>query len=277
MNISLEERRKRFNIPNDPVLAKNKTLALNVIAPERKQRTIHAYVRVSTMKQKIEGQSLEAQQDLIRSHCHRFNLTDPIEWYIEDAISGRSADRVEFNRMYSSVNMGDIIITYSLSRLGRNMHQMLDLIRDMKNKYVQVICLKENIDLDGPYANILLSTFATMAEMESDLVRERTKDAMQHLKEKGELRTKPKFGFKYIKDGRDTIIVEVEDEQKVINFILSLITGNPTISNAEITRAVNHEIHIGNLKYRNKPKVHDCSIRSIIINNNLRGDSVSSS
>ena len=58
--LSLEERRKQYNIPNDPILAKNKTLALNIIAPNRKPSIVHAYIRVSTLKQKLEGQSVDA-------------------------------------------------------------------------------------------------------------------------------------------------------------------------------------------------------------------------
>lgn len=270
--LSLEERRLRYNIPNDPILAKNKTLALNVIAPDRKASVVHAYIRVSTLKQQLEGQSLDTQEEQIREYCRRNNVPGNIILYPEDAVSGRVSNRKEFSRMLNNVDKGDVIITYSLSRLGRNMHEILDFLRDMKNRYITVICLKENFNIEGLYADMFVAVLAAITQVESDLVRDRAADAMHHLKQTGQLRPKPKFGYKYLKDGTSTTTVPIEEQQQIIIFILALITGNPRISDAEITRSINHEIEVGNLRYKGKSKIYQVSVRNIINNNNLRSD-----
>jgi len=270
--LSLEERRKQFNIPNDPILAKNKTLSLNILAPNRKTSIIRAYIRVSTLKQKVEGQSLDAQEAQIREHCERHKIPGDILLYPEDAVSGRVAERPEFTKLCNEVQIGDVLIAYSLSRFGRNMHEIISFLRNMKDRYIRVVSLKEDWNIEGTYGDIILAIMAGMSQIESDLVRERTCDTMRHLKETGRLRSKPKFGYKYIKDGDETKIALVEDEQKVINFILALITGNPRINDSEITRRINHEIKVNNLTFKGNNKIYQSSVRNIIINNNLRND-----
>jgi DNA invertase Pin-like site-specific DNA recombinase len=272
--LSVEERRKKFNIPNDPILAKNKTLALNIIAPDRDASIIRAYIRVSTLKQKIEGHSLDSQEEQIKDYCRNNNLPGHIIIYKDEAVSGRATKREHFDRMCDDLRIGDTIITYSMSRLGRNMDQVQKFFRDMKARYIKVICLKENFNFDGIAAEIFLTVMSLMLQLESDFCRSRTQDVMHRLKENGTLRTKPRFGYGYIGTGKDRTIVEKPEEQQIINFILAIITGDPNICDSEITRLINSEITNKLLNYKNKPKIFQSSVTNIINKNNLRSDTV---
>src|SRR5689334_2090760 len=95
--------------------------------PTRKPgKYILCYKRVSTTKQVEEGHSLEAQHKYIEEYITNNKLVGHVEFFQDQAISGKDMkNRPDFQRMKDTMRKGDTIVSYSLSRLGRNTREML--------------------------------------------------------------------------------------------------------------------------------------------------------
>lgn len=284
MNITLDQRLKRYNI-SSVSSHDNASVLLNIINPNKIIGKTYAYVRVSTLKQAIEGESLQSQRDYIIKFCNDNNIPvpDPDDgWYADEGISGKKMNnRPKLQEMISKVKARDTIVTYSLSRLGRNTKEMLNFIDDMKSKNVKICPIKEwDWFKNEQTSSIFTTLFALFNEFEREQACTRTRDVLQNMSCNGTLRTKPRFGYKYVKDNTTglTTIVEDEDKQKIIDYIAILIHKDPRITNSEIARRINIGIQDGTFIYNNKdgtPKqMYQNVVKSIIEYGNLRNTSV---
>lgn len=261
MSLTVEERRKKYNIPTVPIIP----LTLNVIYTPK----VYGYIRVSTNKQEKEGASLEAQELMIKRYCTDRNLLEPIPMH-EGGKSGKNMrDRPKFMEMCQLLHDGDTIVTYSLSRLGRNTEEILHFMRNMKDRNIKVVCLKENIEPNTITGELLMSILASINQFEMNQTRERTADTLRALKAAGKLRTKPHFGWGYVGVGKDRTLVEKPQEQEVINFILTHITLNPEIRDTTLAKFINIEIKEGRLSFRH-PTIYSYQVHRIITHNSLR-------
>ena len=141
------------------------------------------YLRVSTVNQEQTRQ--EYQLDKLGIKFDRS---------YEEKITGKVKDRPELNKMIFEVKKGDIVYCESISRLGRNLKDLIDIIEQLVNKGVRVIIVKEGIDTNSSTYKLLLAVFGGIAEMERETIQERTKQSIEALKEiketTGEIKTK---------------------------------------------------------------------------------------
>jgi DNA invertase Pin-like site-specific DNA recombinase len=129
------------------------------------------YARVST-----QDQSLEAQVELLRnSGC------DTV--YQEKV--GAMKDRPELDRLLETIRSGDIVVICKLDRLGRSIRHLLKLVDILRLKSVELISLKDNIDTTTSHGRFMFNILASVAEFEREMISERTKSTLQHLKDKG--------------------------------------------------------------------------------------------
>ena len=148
---------------------------------------IYAYERVSTRKQNTE------RQDRVLKNILK-DRGISIDRIFQDKVTGKTTDkRKQLETMLNTVKPGDIVYCESISRLGRNLKDLIEIIEHMTEKGVQVIILKEGIDTNNSTYKLLLAIFGGVAEMERETIQERVTQRIDQLKEdreNGQINTK---------------------------------------------------------------------------------------
>lgn len=133
------------------------------------------YTRVSTVEQADSGHSLETQLD----KCQRYAEAQGYEvvaTFTDAGLSGRRADnRPGLQDMLARKDY-DLVIVSSLSRMGRNVIDLLSTVEKLRKRNVSIAFLDINIDTSTPMGNVLLTIMSAMAQMESELTAIRTKE-----------------------------------------------------------------------------------------------------
>lgn len=138
-------------------------------------RSAALYGRVSTAKQ---GESLETQLDRLRGA-----VPGAVE-FVDAGISGRATERPAFDRLVNAIRSGQIdsVTVSRLDRLGRSAKAILEFFNDTEAHGVRVVVLDQAIDTSTPVGRLLRTVLAAMAELEADLIAERTREAMAAFK-----------------------------------------------------------------------------------------------
>ncbi|MBQ0052308.1 MAG: master DNA invertase Mpi family serine-type recombinase [Treponema sp.] len=141
---------------------------------------IYGYIRVSTDKQTVENQRFE-----ILNYCQKNNLE--INGWIEETISGTQNYRKrKLGRLLSKVRKDDTIISAELSRFGRNLLMVMEILNICINKKCRVWTIKENFKLENDIqSKVLAFAFGLSAEIERNLISQRTKEALARRKSQG--------------------------------------------------------------------------------------------
>ena len=141
---------------------------------------IYGYIRVSTDKQTVENQKFE-----INEYCKRNNLK--IDGYIQETISGNKTYRKrELGKLLYKVQSDDLIICAELSRLGRNLFMIMEILNICMTKGCRVWTIKDNYKLgDDIQSKVLAFAFGLSAEIERNLISQRTKEALARIKSEG--------------------------------------------------------------------------------------------
>ena len=151
-------------------------------------RTV-AYIRVST-----GGQGLESQRLAILDYAHRHGLT--VQTFVEAQASSRHAGvRRGVDTLLEQVHPGDLILVSELSRLGRSVGQVIQLVDRLLKQHVQLVAIKEHIRLNGTpdlQTKVMITLFGLFAEIERDLIAERTKEGLAAARAQGRLPGRPK-------------------------------------------------------------------------------------
>ena len=132
------------------------------------------YCRLSTNEQNEERQIKAAEQLGIEK-----------EYIFIDKQSGKNTERQELKRLLSFCRKGDIIYCESISRIARNTADLLNIIEELKNKQVDFVSLKENIDTSSPQGKFVLTLFGALAELERGCLLQRQAEGIQIAKEQG--------------------------------------------------------------------------------------------
>ena len=141
---------------------------------------VYGYIRVSTDKQTVDNQRFE-----IEKFCSSNNFK--IEQWIEETISGtKSPEKRLLGSLLSEVKKDDLIICSELSRLGRNLFMIMSILNHLMLNGVRIWTIKDNYRLgDNIQSKVLAFAFALSAEIERDLVSQRTKEALARKKALG--------------------------------------------------------------------------------------------
>lgn len=141
---------------------------------------IYGYIRVSSDKQTVENQRFE-----IIKFCQKEKLT--INGWIEETISGtKNYDKRKLGKLLKKVTKGDLIICSELSRLGRNLFMIMEILNICMTKECRVWTIKDNYRLgDDIQSKVLAFAFGLSAEIERNLISQRTKEALARKKAEG--------------------------------------------------------------------------------------------
>lgn len=165
---------------------------------------IYGYIRVSTVKQANEGNSLEGQTKLLLENGV------PQENIYQDAYTGTKADRPQFNKLLNELKEGDTLVVTKLDRFARSMIEGSKIVNDLIEKGVKVNVLNIGLMDNTPASKLIRNIFFSFAEFERDMIVERTLEGKQIKMETDVDATlgRPK---KFKKAQRDTALQLLED------------------------------------------------------------------
>ncbi|MGI6394524.1 MAG: master DNA invertase Mpi family serine-type recombinase [bacterium] len=196
---------------------------------------IYGYIRVSTDKQTVENQRYEINQ-----FCERQEVV--INKWIEETISGgKKIEERQLGKLLKRMKKGDILICSELSRLGRNLLMIMGILNECMNKDIQVWTIKDNYRLGNDInSKVLAFAFGLSAEIERNLISQRTKEALARKKAEGVILGRPK-GSKSKKTkltGQEKKIQELLDK-KVSFSAIARILGVHRLTVANFVKANN--------------------------------------
>lgn len=158
------------------------------------------YIRVSTDIQNTENQELA-----ILKYANQNQLSVD-SWIKVKMSSRRSTTDRRIDELLGKVSSGDVVIVAELSRLARSVGQIAIIVDELMKNKVRVICIKESMDLNGKrdiQSKVMVTMFSLFAEIERDLISERTKEGLQRAKAQGKLLGRPKGMGKSKLDGKE--------------------------------------------------------------------------
>jgi DNA invertase Pin-like site-specific DNA recombinase len=147
---------------------------------------IFGYGRVSTGQQTTENQRLEIEQ--------AGYLIQPEFWFADEGISGKvsASQRPAFIKLKEQIRSGETLVVSKLDRLGRDAIDVLQTVKELGTKGVKVIVHQlGNTDLTSPAGKLLLMMLSAVAEMERDLLVERTQAGLARAKAEGKILGRP--------------------------------------------------------------------------------------
>lgn len=167
---------------------------------------IYGYIRVSTDKQTIENQRFEIENFSIKNNIK-------IDRWIEETISStKDLNDRKLGKLLKKLKKNDILIASELSRLGRNLLQVMGILHYCLNKDIQVWTIKDNYKLGADIqSKVLAFAFGLSAEIERNLISQRTKESLARLKSQSVKLGRPKNNLpnKTKLDGKELKIMEL--------------------------------------------------------------------
>lgn len=157
---------------------------------------IYGYARVSTKGQAKDGNSLEAQERLLRDN-------GAVEIY-RDAFTGTKVDRPELNKLVSLLVDGDILIVTKLDRLGRSLSKTSELITELIERGITINILNLGVLNNSSMNTLLRNVLLAFAQFERDMIVERTSEGKAICRE-----TKPDW-----REGRK--VIDIPDFEKFL-------------------------------------------------------------
>ena len=147
---------------------------------------IYGYVRVSTDRQRVDNQEYEIQR-----FCKKNGIK--INEWIKETISGtKTPDKRKLGVLLEKIKSGDLIICSELSRLGRSLFMIMSILNRLMAIDAKVWTIKDNYRLgDDIQSKVLAFAFGIAAEIERDLISQRTKEALLLKRKEGVILGRP--------------------------------------------------------------------------------------
>ena len=137
------------------------------------------YARVST-----RDQNLDLQVDALkRAGCERI---------YQDVASGSKTARPALDELLGQLRAGDILVIWKLDRMGRSLKHLVELVGNLIERQIGLLSLNDPIDTTSPQGRLVFNLFASLAEFERELIRERTKAGLSAARERGRVGGRPK-------------------------------------------------------------------------------------
>ncbi|MDD6773048.1 MAG: recombinase family protein [Bacteroidales bacterium] len=140
----------------------------------------YAYLRVSTQMQTLENQKIE-----IEKWCEANSLK--VDFWVMESVSGTvSWEKRRLGRTIRRMKKGDLLLSTEISRLGRNMLMIMSVLNFCSQRGIRIHTIKDNFDLsDNINSKIIAFAFALAAEIERNLISQRTREALAARKLQG--------------------------------------------------------------------------------------------
>ncbi|MDQ0482695.1 recombinase family protein [Guptibacillus hwajinpoensis] len=184
---------------------------------EHANRSIALYCRVSTDEQAKDGLSLHEQQERLESYCRAMGWQNPIQVYVEKAISAKNTDRPELTKLMKAVKNNKIakVLVTKLDRISRKLLDLLNLINIFYEYKVDFVSISESFDTNTPSGRLTMQVLGAVAEFERESIRERVFETMHYAARQGKWMTQSPYGYQLL----DKKLVVFEPEAKIVKLI----------------------------------------------------------
>ena len=205
-------------------------------------KTAIGYVRVSTQEQVTEGVSLDTQRDRLRVYC-KANGIRLIDIVADEGISGSTLNRPGLQAALQMIKRGraNTLIVAKLDRLSRSLRDVCALLDDyFTDERYHLLSVCGMVNTHNAAGRMLLMNLANFNQFEREMISERTRETLQHMKAQGIILGRAPYGYEYVKQVDDKgrrMLVPLASEQAVIGRIGALHAGNLKL--AEIARRLN--------------------------------------
>lgn len=143
---------------------------------------VYAYCRVSTGGQGDSGLGMEAQKSRIQEECDRRGWEPE---FICEVESAKTLSRPKLQAMLREIGKGDVLISAKLDRLSRSVYDFSSLMATATQHEWEIVLLEPSVDTTTPHGKFTANIFAAVAELERELISQRTKEALAVLRENG--------------------------------------------------------------------------------------------
>lgn len=155
---------------------------------------IYGYYRVSS-----DDQTCESQRLGVIDYASKNNLVINKEYFDEGVSGAIEVKERKLNNIVKQAKSGDKLIVSELSRIGRSTFDVLKTINTLNKKGVDIYLVKQNMLIDqSPIGKLLVAIMAAFAEMERDLIIQRTYEGLERARRQGKHLGRP-FGSSYCK------------------------------------------------------------------------------
>ncbi|QIP14763.1 recombinase family protein [Spirosoma aureum] len=136
------------------------------------------YARVST-----QDQNLSMQLDALKAQgCEKI---------FQEKASGAKGDRPELTKLLEHVREGDTVVIWKLDRLGRSLAHLVEMVNVLERNSIGLISLNDPVDTTTAQGRLVFRIFASLAEFERELIKERTQAGLQSARRRGQLLGRP--------------------------------------------------------------------------------------
>ena len=224
-------------------------------------KKVIGYIRVSTEYQKLKENSINNQIKSINDYCNNDNMC-LIDIFEDNGVSGMNSDRNGLNQLFDKVKKDniDMVIVYSLSRLGRKLKDVIHFVEMLDKHNVQFVSLKENFNNNDIVGKLMFNILGSINEFEVNLLSHRFSDVKQYKKSVRELYSgKICFGLK--RNGKK--LIDNNTELETLKLIHKL--RNNKMSYFKISDYLNER----NILSKENKQWYGSSVRSVYLNNVL--------
>lgn len=174
------------------------------------------YIRVSTQEQAKEGISLAAQENLLREYCKILNY-DIYKVYIDDGYSAKNMNRPALKEMIEDIEnyQFDSVMVWKLSRISRNVFDLLFLLKEFDKYNVKFISYSEQFDTNTAVGKLLLTVLASVAEFERETISDNVKTALTYRANLGKPTATQVLGYARIEEK----LIVIPSESKIVQEI----------------------------------------------------------
>ena len=137
------------------------------------------YARVSTREQNLHMQVIALEE----AGCERI---------YEETVSGVKADRPILNNLIKQLRPNDVLVIWKLDRLGRSLKNLVELVQQLIDNNIGLFSLNDPIDTTSAQGRLFFNIFASLAEFERDVIRERTQAGLSAARSRGRLGGRPR-------------------------------------------------------------------------------------
>lgn len=169
---------------------------------------VYAYIRVSTGKQDAANQEFE-----IVKYCRYYNIV--VDEWVSETVSGtKDPSKRKLGNLISLMQPGDLLLCSEISRLGRTLYMVFDVLQELSEKQIQLQTIKDNFRLTNDIqSKVLAFAFGLASEIERNLISQRTKEALDRKREEGVHIGRSK--------GSKNKVVKLSDKEAAIRVLLN--------------------------------------------------------
>ena len=184
---------------------------------------IKGYIRVSTDKQSTDNQRYEI-----------LKFADEQKWvideWIEETVSGtKNVNDRKLGSLLKQMKARDILVVTELSRIGRSLMEIMSILHDCMEREIKVFTCKERYELGNNInSKVLAFAFSLSAEIERNLISQRTREALSRKKQEGKRLGRPKGSYSKITKltGKESVIKEMLDKRISVSAIGRILDVN---------------------------------------------------